>query len=203
MSAESDRLVAALREAAEAVASAKVPAKLAEIAFAKSLDYLLGAPRPVPLDDGGGSQEQQRQRQRQQQPANHAGAIGKIAVKLGVGAEVVERSFEVEGDEVHLSVARRVLAGSNKGATRELAYLTAASRQAAEIEDHTATGTIKAVCDRFGVLDDPNFGRTMRELDGEGLRLSGSGHGRRFKINNVGYERASEIVKRIASEGSK
>jgi len=166
MSVESDRLVVALREAVQAIDAAKVPAKLQEIAFAKSLDHLLGTPSQP-------SQPREQGAQREDQPDTSSdGALGRIAAKLGVTGAVAERVFEVDGGEVHLLVSRKVLGKSGLAAMREVAYLIAASRQAAGLEDETASNTIRQACERFGVLDPNNFGKAIKEVDGEGLRGS-------------------------------
>jgi hypothetical protein len=90
ISDESNRLVVALREAAEAIAAAKVPAKLHEIAFAKSLDHLLGTP----------PQESQaadlRQTSERQQDSNQVDTLGRIAAKLKIGSAIAERVFAVD-----------------------------------------------------------------------------------------------------------
>jgi hypothetical protein len=197
MSNESNRLVAALREAAEAITAAKVPAKLHEIAFAKSLDHLLGTP----------PQESQaadlRQTSERQQDSNQVDTLGRIAAKLKIGSAIAERVFAVDGDEVHLGVARKALADSRKAATQEIAYLIAAGRQASGLEEITAASVIRDVCEQVGVLDGNNYGAAIRELQGHGFLIKGSGNSRELKINQVGYEKASEIVTCITSEAAK
>jgi hypothetical protein len=43
----------------------------------------------------------------------------------------------------------------------------------------------------------------MGKLDGEGLRIKGKGAARELKINAAGYEKAGEIITRMAGEGAK
>jgi hypothetical protein len=200
MSDESNRLVVALREAAEAIAAAKVPAKLHEIAFAKSLDHLLGTP---PQASQSAQSADLGRSPKHPQDSNQGGALGKIAAKLKIGSVIAERVFAVDGDEVHLGVARKALADSRKAATQEIAYLIAAGRQASGLEEITAASVIRDVCEQVGVLDGNNYGAAIRELQGHGFLIKGSGNSRELKINQVGYEKASEIVTRITSEAAK
>ena len=189
--------MAALREATEAIAAAKVPANLREIAFAKSLDHLLGARTQPQLREA--KESTPKELVSSAKSDSTGSALSKIAAALNMDVDTVERVFEAEGDEIHIIVAPKALASAKQTATRELAYLVSASRQAAGIEDQTAAATIKDVCDHFGVLDTNNFGGAITKLGGEGLRISGSGESRHLKINKVGYEKASEIVARVAS----
>jgi hypothetical protein len=201
MSDASNRLVTSLREASEAIAAAKVPAKLQEIAFAKSIDHLLGTPThgvQTPGRQAAGTGHQTTSK-----GAAQGGGLGKIAAKLKVSDEFIERVYAVEGEAVHLGVARKSLADSRKAATQEVAYLIAAGRQAAGIEDSTLASVIRDICEEVGVLDGNNYAAAIAELQGLGFLIKGSGKGRQLKINGVGYDKASEIVTRVASEAGK
>jgi len=97
----------------------------------------------------------------------------------------------------------RSLSSKKQQAMREVAYLVAAGRQAIGLEEFTGWKTIRDTCENRGVLDSSNFGLAMGKLDGEGLRIKGKGAARELKINAAGYEKAGEIIIRMAGEGAK
>ena len=84
-----------------------------------------------------------------------------------------------------------------KEATSEVAYLVAAARQAAGLDERTASNTIKEMCDHLGVLSAGNFAATIDSLKGQGLTVTGTGSKKQLKLNGAGFEKAAEIVTRI------
>lgn len=198
MSDQRNRLTAALSAALDAMGDAKVPSDLREIAFAKSIDFV--------LSDGFVSSASGIKKQTNPDPAAAGGSVasgvGKIAMQLGVEDDLVERVFEVDGDDIHVVVARKALANTKRGAQKEIAYLVTAARQAVGLDEVTASATVRAVCEHFGVLDG-NFGFALNDISGKGLRISGSGQSRTLKINKTGYEAAAEIIARIGSGAAK
>jgi hypothetical protein len=192
---KSNPLADVLTEAAQTVAEAKLPKHLEEVAFSKVVDRLLGVTPPPASSE--------TQAQRSTRKIGPTTPLTGIASKLGIDADVAERVFELEDDQVHILVAPKTLASNMRKATQELAYLVASSRQATGIEDQTATALIKDVCSQFGVLDDANFSKAITGISGQGVRISGSGQNRQLKINKVGYEKAAEIATRVASGDSK
>ena len=129
--------------------------------------------------------------------------LGKIAAKFHVDVQTVERFFEVDDDGVHLLIPTRSLSSKKQQATQEVAYLVAAGRQAIGLEEFTGWKTIRDTCENRGVPDSSNFGLAMGKLDGDGLRIKGKGGCRELKINAAGYEKAGEIITRMAGEGAK
>ncbi len=185
-----------LREAVGAVSAAKVPEAFREVAFAKGVDYLLHgaspatrAGKPPPAKVVGAQHGSQ-------------GGVEPIAARLELDPGAIERVFEVDGDDVHLVVARKALPASKKGAVNEIAYLITAARQALGVDDVTTAATIRNVCEQFGVLDG-NFAASVGDIGGQGIRISGSGSSRTFKINKAGYEQAAVIVTRLMAEAPK
>ncbi len=195
MSEGQNPLVDALREAAYIVAAAELGEHLEPVAFAKVIDGLLSDVPSVPAAAVRG--------RRTGQKPDRTDGLSLIATKLGIDRGLAERVFEVEEDEVHILVSAKALASNKRGATQELAYLVSAGRQAVEIEEQTATAVVKDVCDRFGVLDDPNFSRAISALAGQGVRLTGSGQKRALKMSKVGYEKAAEIAASVTSGETK
>jgi hypothetical protein len=180
------------------MSDAEVPDALREIAFAKGVDFLLG-------DMSMSSPSAAAKERKPSTPTTTevgGNGVAQIAARLGLDEGVIGRVFEVDGDNIHLVVGTKALASSKKGAQREIAYLVTAGRQAIGLDEVTASATLREVCEQFGVLDG-NFAATVADISGQGLRVSGSGRNRTLKINKTGYETASEIVARIASEVAK
>ena len=168
---------------------------LRPIAFSKAFDQIAGVPAaaappgPGAGGSGGGGGD----------GAPLSDAIGRIAVKFGVEAEIVERVLDVDEDGVHLSVPRSALNDTKKVAMREVARLIAAARQAAGVdEEYTQFAVIRDTCDDRGVLDSANFAAAMQSLDGDGMRFRGTGRSREVKVNAAGYEKAAGIMRRVA-----
>jgi hypothetical protein len=198
MSDDSTRLTNALQRALSAMSDAKVPDALREIAFAKGVDFLLGDIHT------SGPSPSAKERKASPPTPTEVGVKGvvQIATHLGLDEGTIERVFEVDGDNIHLVVGRKALASSKKGAQKEIAYLATAGRQAIGLDEVTNSAIVRDICDQFGVLDG-SFAAALADISGRGLRVSGSGGNRTLKINKTGYETASEIVARIASEVAK
>jgi hypothetical protein len=196
MTTPSALLVDALNASLAAVDAAAIPPELRPIAFSKSFDFLTGANAVTPagtsspLDDGdgggGGGAD------------STSDPVAKIAGKLGVGAELVSRVYDVDEEGVHLMVGRSALDDRKRFAMQEVARLIIAGRQALGLEEFTSSKTIRDACEDRGVLDSGNFAVALAGLDGKGVRLRGSGAGREGKMNAAGYEAAADDVKRLA-----
>src|SRR4051812_39552941 len=119
-----EQVVAVLRDSVAAVEAAEVPKDLRPIAFSKAFDQIAGIPATAaPGGSGTGNGESGGG------GAAPSDAIGRIAAKLGIEAEIVERVFDVDQDGVHLTVPRSALNDAKKFAMQEIARLIAAARQ--------------------------------------------------------------------------
>ncbi len=184
-----DSEVEALKAALAVLDEADVPEDLREVAFNRLLDQYLGAPRP----QGGGGDT------RIPVPpisTNQGSAIGKIATKLDIDQAVIEQVFDEDEDGVHLNISRFRLDNQKKTAAQEVARLVAAGRQASEQEEWTSLAVIGEVADSLDVKDS-NFSKHMTAMKGDGLRIRGTGGQREAKVNAVGFEAASSIVRRV------
>ncbi len=178
-----------LREAAAAVAAADVPEDLRSVAFGKAVDLIVGVPpagdettgkREAPDEETGSSDD----------------PLQKIATRFETDLELIDESFEVEDDEPKLTMSRSKLASSKKGATKQIALLVAAARQAAAIEQWTESKVIRDVVEGYGRLNSPNFAVAISELDDD-FSFSGTGQNRKVKVRRDGFKRAGGLIQSL------
>ena len=132
------------------------------------------------------------------QPSSDRPAL--VAQRLSLDAAQVETIFDFTADEIDLIVSPRLLDTTNVGAALEIAYLLAAARQACG-EQWTDGGMIRDAVQERGRYDG-NFNRVFTQIDGNGASVKKDGRDRRIKLNAVGFERATEIAKRLAAPGA-
>lgn len=186
----SEKTVAALEAAVAAVKAAKVPKDLRVAAFNAAF---YGS-------EVGASNTPESPRTPKSPSGTQSQSAGTIATKLGVDGDLVDQVFDLDEDGVHLTIQRGRLSDQKKVAQQEIARLLVAGRQAAGIEEWTAIGLVtQAVHDRG--VHDANFSRNVGALDGDGIRFRGSKTKRELKMNQVGFEKAAEVVRRIAESG--
>lgn len=127
--------------------------------------------------------------------------IAAIAKRLGIPAEQADRVFHVDGDDLELTVSVAALASPKRAATREIAILVTAGRQASGQDDReTDAEAVRRVCDHYKKLDPPNFSSTMRELNGL-LTVREKGRKKYLKMTQPAWEEASAVVKRVLGVG--
>jgi hypothetical protein len=127
--------------------------------------------------------------------------LDRIAKKLGVDTKTADYFFDPDGDDVTLAVSRSKLDSNKSTATKEVALLYCAARQAGGYDDtHTSVANVRAKVENMGVLDPPNFATHLKNI--EGLTVRGSGKDRVFKVTSHGYEQATTLMNRIKGGGS-
>ena len=105
----------------------------------------------------------------------NADQLGAIASRIGVKLDDAGRMYDVSKGELRLVVGRNRLSHSKASATRDLALLTAAGRQACGIDDQwTASEILREVCREYGVLDISNFAGDLTKAR-EALLFRGKG----------------------------
>jgi hypothetical protein len=192
MAENHDRVKALIEAAYAVVRDADVPESLQEIAFGKAFDLLAGSvpasPGPV-AGDGGRSAEQV--------PADgDEPRLDKIAAKLRLDGDLIREVFHEEGGELALSLAASKFESTSSGATRQIALLLAAGRQAGGWDsDWTPQKEISHVVNDYGKLDQRNFSTTIGGMGEFGF--SGSGSGRKVKVNRAGFEQAGHLVREL------
>ena len=86
--------------------------------------------------------------------------------------------------------ARRLSAHKSQ-ATKEIALLIAAGRQAVVPDERTSARVIRDAVDTYGKRDEANFAGTIAEMD-DVFNITGNGQQRRVKVNLTGFEKAGE-----------
>lgn len=182
-----------LMAAKKAVDEAGIDEALWPVAFGKAVDILsrdvaspesAGPPAPIsgsplPLVQDGSM-------------------LSQIAQKLNLDVSVVEQVFYAEGDELQIIVGPRKVNPRAAAATKELALLLAAGRQAARVEEWTSATTIRDVCQEYKRFDSPNFANTIKEM-GEVFNFRGTGQKREVRMTRPGWDRAADLVRRLGN----
>ena len=177
-------------EALEAVEAAGIPDDLRRVAFAKAIDLVASGvlageraalPGRVPPAVGGQDE----------------GPLGRIARKLNLSTEQVEGVYHLDGESLGIGVATQRLASGVAPATKQLALLVAAGRQAGGFDaDWTSSATIKAICQEFGRFDSSNFAKTIRSM-GNLLNFRGRGQELEVKVLRPGWDEAARLVESL------
>jgi hypothetical protein len=186
-----------LRAAHEAVKGAKLPGSLEVPAFEKAVDLLAAqvglavAPAAPPPDTGAppGSEDQGGEK-----------SLAQVASTLKLKPDLVGEVFHIDKGELKLTPAASKFESAKSAATKEIALLVAAGRQAGGWdEDWTTTANIRQVCDDYGKYDTANFSTTILDM-GDVFSFSGTGQSRKVKVNRKGKEQAAKLVKKLAGE---
>jgi hypothetical protein len=184
-------LVRALKEVDEA----DIPSELRAVAFGKAVDLLstgaqdatrqLPPPRRDPLGNG--------------QPAAESSPLERIATRLKLDTEVVQDVFDHDDDGLRVVVSPKKLEKQDARATKQLALLVAAGRQAAGLDedDWTNVSEIRQVAEDYRKLDPSNFAKHIAQLQDE-FSVRGSGQKRALRVTRPGWDAARELVERLA-----
>jgi hypothetical protein len=190
----SDILVRALKE----VDDANIPDELRAVAFEKAVDLVrvdagvpIGQPQQPP---GNGAAAPAGEAE----PAADTTPLGRIARRLKLDIEVVKDVFDHGEQGFQVIVSPRKLEKQRQAATRQLALLVAAGRQAAgDDEDWTALDKIRTVCADYNKLDSSNFAAHIKTM-GDEFTVKGSGQKREVKVTRPGWDAARELVEKLA-----
>lgn len=186
-----DQVADILKVALEAVRKASIPDKLEEVAFGRAVDFLSGGvstaqPKGASSTDGNGG---------------HGDRAAKIARRMAVDPGALAYIYDIEDDGVTLIVQRSKLSRDKANASREVALLYAAARQAGGFDEaYTPSGEIRQRVSDMGVLDPNNFGPKLAAMR-DWFAIRGSGQKREFKVTQHGYEEAGKIVRRVVGGG--
>ncbi len=190
MAIDQSKVSEILVAAREAVDAAGLPEELRAVAFEKAVVLLAGGPVP-PSGSAALSGET---------GAPHSGeakTVETVAAKLGLPAETVGEVFHVENGELTIVLARSMFEETRAGATKQLALLIAAGRQAGGWDDQwTATPVIRSVVDEFGRLDPPNFASAIREME-DVFSFTGNRQNLRVKVRTHGFDEAAALVRAL------
>jgi hypothetical protein len=184
MMRQPDEVKDILRQAADIVAAAQIPDDLRAVALGKAVDLLAGESRGAAPKRESGSAE------------GTDDLLERIATKLGLEVELVEETFEVQDDQVQLTIPRAKLDSTKTGGAKQIAVLVAAARQAAGVEDKTSVDVIRLVADEYGKYDSANFSTSLHE-QGDYYNITGPTRARELKVKRAGFDEAAALLKRL------
>jgi hypothetical protein len=182
-------VVELLRTAIAAVREADVPPELHAAAFGKAIELLGSSKKGTPPT--AGRPEESRIIG---QSSDADSEMDKVANALNIDAETLAEVYEFESDKLNVVVPASRLESSKKGATRQLALLLAAGRQAGGREEWTDVKEIRQVCDDFGKFDSANFAFTITSM-GDVFSIKGTGQQRKVRVNRTGLELAASLIR--------
>jgi hypothetical protein len=179
--------VGLLKRARALVEQADLPVELRVSAFEHVIAFLAGA-ASGPVFEAKTAAELIPDDQRR--PTADRRSI--LARRLGINVDVTDYVYDV-GSELTLVLARSRLPSQKARATRMVAVLYAAGRQAAYEEEWTLVELIREQCRISGVLDPPNFSASLGAAS-DSLIMRGRGNGREVKVTRAGFEEAGRLA---------
>jgi hypothetical protein len=185
-----------LIEANTFLEQAGLPQDLRPTAFAKAVDLVVA--REGARSDPAAHPSTTPPPQLRDEPAS---ALSRIAAKLKVDVDVARDVYHEQDGEIHVTVPPAKLEPGKKGATKQLALLLAAGRQAAGLEDFTSVDKVREVAIEYNKYDAPNFARAIGELS-DYLNFLGGSKNRSIKISRPGWEETSTLVNRLGGGAS-
>lgn len=124
--------------------------------------------------------------------------LAKIAAVTKIGIETLELIYDVSDGDLKYVISAKKLASGKAEATRQLARIVALGRQAAGIEEWTASSTIREVVSDYGKFDPANFASHVMGLDKDNaIIVRGKGAAREIKITRSGIESMSDAIKEL------
>jgi len=127
------------------------------------------------------------------------GVMGKIATRMKLSADVLELVYDIRDGQPNLVISGKKLPSNKAQATKLITQLVAGSRQAAEIDEWTSVGTIRAAITEYGRLDSSNFAATIQQLDSV-LLIRGKGLDREVKVTKPGMEEIAAVIGNLVKD---
>lgn len=127
----------------------------------------------------------------------------KIAKVLNITEDQVLEIYHMNSDgQIELVIERNLIPDALVTATKDIAKLLAAGRQAADTEDKTLVSDIRTVVEgQYKVVDKKNFSTSITNL-GAKFRLSGEGKERSIELINGAFKLVGEVAQKYV-DGSK
>jgi len=182
-----------LAAASAAVDAANIPEDLRPIAFTKALDMLAGA-TSAPAPGGGGGEGSDKVVLSDDERMN------KIATKVGADATKLPYVYDLDEEDVAFSIQRSKLSSTDAAATREVALLYCAARQALGLDTQTKIELIRTRVEDMGVYDGKNFSTHLKSITG--VTVKGKDSAREYKVTAPGFEEAGKLITRLTGGGS-
>jgi hypothetical protein len=197
-----ESVAAILAEAIAAVNAADVPPDLKEAAFSKAVDVIMAkrtAAARVGMDTATTAPATAPAAGRRAPAIAGGDLLGRIGNRLRLARDVVAEVFDEQDGKIDIIVAQRKLAPGKAPGTKQLATLVAAARQGADIEEWTDADEIRRFVEDFKRYDSANFAAALKEMD-DIFRVKQSGRKISLKLGRPGWERAAELVAKLAGE---
>ena len=127
------------------------------------------------------------------------GLLDRVADRLHVDRAVVADVFDDSDGAIDVIVAPRKLDATKARATKQLALLVAAARQAADLEEWTDVDEIRRLAEDYKKYDSANFASAIKEMQDD-FRFKQVGRKITVKLGRPGWDRAAELVNKLAGE---
>ncbi len=127
------------------------------------------------------------------------GLLDRVAARLRLDRAVVADVFDDSDGSIDVIVAPRKLDPAKARATKQLALLVVSARQAAELEEWTDVDEIRRLAEDYKKYDSANFASAIKEMQDD-FRFKQVGRKITVKLGRPGWERASEMIRRLAGE---
>jgi hypothetical protein len=126
------------------------------------------------------------------------GTLANVGERLELTGPQLEELYALDGAELDLVVSPARLPSSVAAATRDIALLVAAGRQARG-EEWTPGAAIRAVCADYRRYDEANVARAVGDMEEE-FRFRGRGRSREMRLTRPGWDRARALARRLTAE---
>jgi hypothetical protein len=187
-----------LRSAADAVDKAEVPSEFRAIAFEKAVEVFAARSTSGVLD---GSDDRTGELRSGPTQADGNAGMARVAERLDIDVEAIAEVFDDANGELQIIVAPSKMPSNKSGATKLLALLVAAGRQAGGYDEGwTPSAVIRDVCRDYGKLDSANFATALAGMKDE-FSFRGKGQGREVKVTRPGFELAARHIRRLTGVG--
>jgi hypothetical protein len=192
-----------LKQALDAVAGAGIPDDLKPLAFEKAIDLYAGS-GAIPAagggratggggGDGGGSSSSGAGAAL----AEESTAIQTIGAKMKIDGATADEVYEIDDEGLRIVLGTSKFEPAKRAATKQLALLYAAGRQAAGLEEWTPVKDVREIVKDFNRFDTANFAYTIAQMDDVFLFRGSSAQSREVKVNRHGYEQAAELIRQL------
>ncbi|MDQ4125686.1 MAG: hypothetical protein M3134_08815 [Actinomycetota bacterium] len=190
------------RRVLDALDQAEVPRELREVGFASGLNLVASeVPRPTTPEQGGASIARESVVANSVRTETEFDALERIAGRLGLDVEEVGEIFHDDEGNLGIGVAPARLRRGQAAATKQIALLLAAGRQAGGYDDaYTRVSLIREMCRDFGRLDSSNFSSTITEMSEE-FTFKGRGQDRQVHVTRPGWVKARDLITSLVREG--
>jgi hypothetical protein len=176
----------AIKTAQGAVVDAGLPAELQQVAFGEVLRHLLND-RPQPIAPGAMQQDFA-------DGLPEASGLARLAARVKVSETALADVFEINGDNVSLHVASTRIDSARSRATREIALLIAAARQASGADDSwTAVSHVRDALQQYNRYDTSNFSTYLRGA-ADAFNFRGKGTSLEIRLTKPGWEMAATLI---------